>query len=127
MVLSNVIYRNKERTHSKGSPPPRCPSRRKSGNLESDGGSNLHRESPLTLGEARKHFDLSFDSSFVKKIQFLPDLVGQPMTDQGLIGYRLDRGQFSNGANLERIHFDGDILKFSFPLLGKDILQKLIV
>jgi hypothetical protein len=76
---------------------------------------------------ARRHFALSFDSSSVKKIQFLPDLVRQPMADQGLIGYRLDGGQFANGSNLERIHFDGDILKFYFPLLGKDISQKLIV
>ena len=69
----------------------------------------------------------SFESSSFKKTQLLPDLIRQPMADQGLIGYRFDRGRFSNGANLERIHFDGDILKFSFPLLGKDILQKLIV
>ena len=48
----------------------------------------------------------SFESSSFKKIQLLPELIRQSMADQGLIGYRFDRGRFSNGANLERIHFD---------------------
>ena len=62
-----------------------------------------------------------FGSGRLFQVQFLPNFVRQPVSDQGLVGHRLHRSQLSDGTNLERVHFYGDILKLSFPLLLLDI------
>jgi hypothetical protein len=67
-----------------------------------------------------------FDRLF-HKIQLLPDLVREPVAEQGLIGYRFNRSQFSNGMDLEGIHFYGHILKLPFTFFLKDIAKQLIV
>jgi len=50
-------------------------------------------------------------------IQLFFDLLGEPVTNQGLIGYGFDCSQLPNSSDLEGIYLNGHILKLSLSSL----------
>lgn len=54
-------------------------------------------------------------SLFHRMVQFLFDILCQPLSDECLIGDRLHGRQLFDRHNVKRVDLDGNVLKFPFP------------
>ncbi len=63
----------------------------------------------------------------LRYLQLFPDILGDPLPHQGLIGNPLLRGDFFDRQEIERVKLDRDVLQFSLSFSREDVLLERVL